>query len=254
VCGVGTHNEKFCSRRCRADAERKVKIVEQKCLWCFAAFTYNLQRANLYGRMQVFCSKACSLEDARMYGRASAMATPWAKYARQCATPQRERLSQEEKKKQISDQARLAGMARHRTAGVVVRCKECTIEFCPLYGVGAAKRYCSKWCAKRSQKKAEQKRHGFVGGNESRARFYGVRRERVSPMYVMKRDRWTCQLCGVKTPQKLRGTCSAQAPEIDHIIPMSRGGPHTHANVQCVCRSCNGNKGARPLGQLLLVG
>lgn len=34
--------------------------------------------------------------------------------------------------------------------------------------------------------------------------------------------------------------------EIDHVVPLSRGGPHCDANVQLLCRRCNRAKGAKP--------
>mgnify|MGYP001967735241 CR=1 FL=1 len=60
----------------------------------------------------------------------------------------------------------------------------------------------------------------------------------------MTRDNWVCQACGRSTPRSLRGTIDPCAPEIDHITPLSKGGPHTANNVQLLCRRCNGAKGA----------
>lgn len=78
----------------------------------------------------------------------------------------------------------------------------------------------------------------------------GVAAEAIDPFAVFTRDKWTCQLCGVKTPRKLRGTYEPNAPELDHVIPLAQGGSHAWANVQCACRKCNGAKGARAIGQL----
>lgn len=33
--------------------------------------------------------------------------------------------------------------------------------------------------------------------------------------------------------------------EADHVVPLSRGGPHCAANIQPLCRSCNASKGAK---------
>lgn len=68
--------------------------------------------------------------------------------------------------------------------------------------------------------------------------------EAFDPFVVFDRDGWQCQLCGIDTPRLLRGTYQAEAPELDHIIPLALGGSHTRANTQCACRSCNGSKGA----------
>lgn len=77
-----------------------------------------------------------------------------------------------------------------------------------------------------------------------------IEAERVSPLKVFARDNWRCQLCGVSTPQSLRGKHKPNSPELDHVIPLALGGEHTWANLQCTCRACNGAKGSRPLGQI----
>lgn len=82
----------------------------------------------------------------------------------------------------------------------------------------------------------------------------GVTVEMVNPITVLQRDKWTCQLCGIKTPRRLRGTYESRAPEIDHIVPISQGGEHSYSNVQCACRACNLSKSGRPLGQMRLFG
>lgn len=82
----------------------------------------------------------------------------------------------------------------------------------------------------------------------------GVAVESVNPIKVLDRDNWTCQLCGVKTPRKLRGSYADRAPEIDHILPISQGGEHSYRNVQCACRRCNIVKAGVPRGQMLLFG
>lgn len=41
--------------------------------------------------------------------------------------------------------------------------------------------------------------------------------------------------------------------EMDHIVPISRGGAHHESNVVPCCRSCNASKGDRPLEEWLSV-
>lgn len=50
---------------------------------------------------------------------------------------------------------------------------------------------------------------------------------------VFARDGHRCQYCG------------AQAENIDHVVPRSRGGMHTWENVVAACRRCNAAKGDR---------
>lgn len=62
------------------------------------------------------------------------------------------------------------------------------------------------------------------------------------PIAILERDGWCCQICGVKTPKKLRGTFKPNAPEVDHIVPVAKGGPTIPENLQCACRRCNAKK------------
>lgn len=57
---------------------------------------------------------------------------------------------------------------------------------------------------------------------------------------IKVRDNYTCKCCGISahnTPNLLL--------EIDHIIPVSKGGQTSEDNLQCLCWKCNRSKGAR---------
>ncbi|KAB2792875.1 HNH endonuclease [Brucella anthropi] len=125
-------------------------------------------------------------------------------------------------------------------------CATCGTEFAPQYG-DRRRRFCSLECsAKSDDAKASRK------ASKMRRRCAAV--EVVDPIKVFDRDSWRCQLCGTKTPRKLRGTYDDRAPELDHIIPISCGGEHSYRNTQCACRKCNAAKSATPMGQLRLFG
>jgi 5-methylcytosine-specific restriction endonuclease McrA len=66
--------------------------------------------------------------------------------------------------------------------------------------------------------------------------------EKFHPFDIFDRDGWKCQICGTKTPKALRGTYKPNAPELDHIVPISKGGVHSMSNSQTSCRSCNAAK------------
>jgi len=113
-------------------------------------------------------------------------------------------------------------------------CEECGVRVEPVYG-DTRKKYCSKACVR----KVELRKRDHL----DRARHHGVQYEAVDWRKVMDRDGWKCQICGTKTPKRLRGTTDPRAPELDHRVPMAMGGPHTYDNVQCACRACNSAKG-----------
>lgn len=120
-------------------------------------------------------------------------------------------------------------------------CKECNKTFTTSYG-NTNREYCSKQCSSRHHKR--------IGRHSRRARMKGNEYETVNPFKVFNRDKWTCRMCGIKTPRKLRGTIEENAPELDHIIALAQGGSHTYNNVQCSCRKCNYTKGDKIVGQL----
>lgn len=72
-----------------------------------------------------------------------------------------------------------------------------------------------------------------------RAARRGVRHEQVDVFKIFERDGWRCKACGRSTPKEKRGSRGADAPEINYIVPLVEGGPHTYKNIRCVCRACN---------------
>lgn len=50
---------------------------------------------------------------------------------------------------------------------------------------------------------------------------------------ILSRDHYKCKYCG-----------STQNLEIDHIIPISKGGKSEYSNLQTLCHRCNVNKGS----------
>jgi 5-methylcytosine-specific restriction endonuclease McrA len=71
--------------------------------------------------------------------------------------------------------------------------------------------------------------------------------EHVSRAYIITRDGSRCHICGKK--------CRSSEIHLDHLVPISRGGTHTAANLRVACAHCNLSRGAgRIPAQLLLVG
>lgn len=109
-----------------------------------------------------------------------------------------------------------------------VVCGECGITF---VGRHPAARWCSTLCANRHHGRSRSRRRGKIQA------------EAYTDRSVFDRDGWICYLCGVavstvdKWPHRM-------APTIDHIVPISRGGPDTFENVACAHWGCNQDKGA----------
>ena len=55
---------------------------------------------------------------------------------------------------------------------------------------------------------------------------------------IMKRDNYTCQICGKYMPDEI-------GLHIDHIIPIAKGGKSVPSNLRVLCSKCNGKKGAK---------
>ena len=108
-----------------------------------------------------------------------------------------------------------------------------------------------KWNAAHPDKRRAISRRGAA---VRRARKRMVVVENISPEEIFRRDAWVCQRCGRRTRPTFKNTHGLY-PNLDHIIPLSAGGPHTAANTQCLCRSCNMKKNNRTGGdQLILIG
>ena len=59
---------------------------------------------------------------------------------------------------------------------------------------------------------------------------------------VFKRDEFTCQYCGKKSPEVVL--------EVDHIVPQADGGSDDVINLRTSCWECNRGKSDRPLSEL----
>src|SRR3954447_17602142 len=67
-------------------------------------------------------------------------------------------------------------------------------------------------------------------------------RARLSRKEVFIRDNYTCQYCGTRTRELT----------LDHVIPRSKGGPHTWDNLVSACKGCNHRKGGKTLDEARL--
>ena len=133
---------------------------------------------------------------------------------------------------------RVAGERRSERDRSSRPCKQCGSEFEPAYG-DPRRTYCSSLCRTRACSRGGGDTH------RERAKKFGVRYEPIHKVTVFIDCKWQCQLCGKSTPRSLMGTTDRAAPELDHVVPLSKGGHHIRANVQLACRGCNMSKGAK---------
>lgn len=105
----------------------------------------------------------------------------------------------------------------------------------------------AEWRANNPEKaQVSARRYRKMHGRETFLKCQVVRQQRkraatvdvVRRSVVFERDKGMCGIC--VTPVD-----PASPWEVDHVIPISKGGAHSYANVQLSHRSCNRSKAAR---------
>lgn len=248
-CGVriwsGGKLCKACYEQCRSKAER-----DHVCKGCGVAFV----RRKRNNDACEYCSRRCAYAHIGQWRAPvtrirehAPFCKVWFRVCEECSRPF---VSRQPHKRACSKACAEQRAWRLSQVEYGVRaCKVCGGHFVPDRTGGKRPDFCSDRCKLQVHRKQQK-----VSKLRRKARVRGVTAESVDPIRVFERDRWTCKLCGVKTPKARRGTLAANAPEMDHIVPISKGGAHAYLNVQCACRACNQAKSDRTLGQLLLVG
>jgi hypothetical protein len=244
-CGVtvtGPLNKRFCTERCRKQAEnRRLKRAHHcVCTHCGRGFSATKARA-------IYCSLTCdSAAKAIRLSRTLSSPLVW----RQCRTCGWWRCH--------------GNGCPKRSAHPVMTAPPFDCIVCGTHVVpgreGAhwpAHRYCSRACRTTSSNRRQRDNGNARAARERRrARKVGAYVGDVSRPAIYLRDGWRCQLCG----RPLKRNASPPhplAPTIDHVIPLSRGGTHEPANAQAAHFLCNSLKGDRsgPQGdQLRLIG
>lgn len=129
---------------------------------------------------------------------------------------------------------------RHAQRRKTYICKKCGKPFQRVNRPQDMHVFCSRKCAGTGEPgKSTGPKQWTFGNTRSKAKALGVVYESVNPRKVFERDGWRCWICGRKLLESDRGMVKPEAPEIDHVIPMSTGGPHTYGNTKACCRRCN---------------
>lgn len=261
---VSDRKRRFCGQTCRITArDRRNGVAEwkaaprvsQRCANCLVLFTLKASAISGGSCRGAFCSRECGHQDRTLYGHPSAgKINRWAEYA-----------SRHDKSttRGMAAAAKLVApfkrLFESNPSGYCPRsCRLCKVSFTSLPGLWASV-YCDEECRRtaattkaREWRARNRKRFGKSG--IQRAKIAGNEWQRFDEVWILERDKWKCHICGCNTPKKLRGTFDQRAPELDHIVPIAEGGAHVPSNVRCACRECNIHKGARPMGQLGLLG
>lgn len=118
-------------------------------------------------------------------------------------------------------------------------CKKCRSCGCSMpKDLRNNARYCSERC-----RKVVQRKHRRLANKRRRFRERSnAMQELYNPFDIFRRDSWICGIC-FKPTDPAAFYPDPQSATIDHIVPVSRGGPDTAANVQCAHALCNSIKG-----------
>lgn len=88
-------------------------------------------------------------------------------------------------------------------------------------------RYWCRACLEPAKRACDIKRRRMKGGTKT---------EPIDLRVLAERDGWRCAIC--------RGLVTRETWSQDHVIPLSKGGPHTYENVVLAHRDCNSKRGA----------
>jgi 5-methylcytosine-specific restriction endonuclease McrA len=210
------------------------------CKRCNATFTTTYKH-------RIYCSGACKLKAFKAANPDKVQAYRLADLARKKAKPKPKPKSENIVRMfaHVSEwKAYKRKLAAQENKNMLAKipCQHCGKKV--GYAFGAPRKFCSQKCknkivkqrpeVKEANKARRQKRKAIQRGAKAGATF--------TYKQVFERDGWRCQLCSKVTPERKRGTISHNAPEVDHIIPLSKGGEHSLNNAQTLCRACNGWK------------
>lgn len=119
------------------------------------------------------------------------------------------------------------------------------VQNCPHKNLGMKKSQC-KYCRSiRKSTKAQiaslQERYTYL----RRAKLNGNFIENVDRRIVFKRDKGICHICSLSVdPDKFH---------LDHVVPVSKDGEHSYANIRLAHPHCNLVKSTKTVGQAITM-
>ena len=262
--GNGIHAFKYCSKSCRLQCQsspsRPIWIID--CARCHQPVTARTARVKHCKRTQ--CRKAIRAEEMRKYAARRKEREPdWymgnsrvnPKVACvHCGKPMFKnkgsespvhsacRAAFERRAARIGRAQAKLGAAAVGTSGGTIwtqgSCGRCGQDFCHKGTIPA--RYCTRSCKTRdaSSRRRALEANAFVS--------------HVSRAKVFAADGYRCYLCR-KLCDRTATVPHPNAPTVDHVIPLARGGTHEPSNCRTACFGCNCTKGAYGSGEQLLL-
>lgn len=246
VCGLGYTRSAgrlgiYCSKACqsrrkRVRAPREPELVSLPCCGCGETKnrkTWHRDDGDTGDSLRYCCMRCYHGARAKVAGERAALVrigANWSRCHREDAANKRSLIASE-----VAALRRIAAYVE-RPAMYSVACACCGAEHQARRTKGNHRRVCAP-CTEGRKRAAKR-----VANARRKARQRGAHSERIDPIKVFEAEGWICYLCGVLTSKAKRGTFDPLAPELEHVIPLSKGGGHVRGNVRCACRRCNGLK------------
>lgn len=120
-----------------------------------------------------------------------------------------------------------------------VACAICGDQF-TYVRVTKARLYCSKSCRKKG---ATWRRPAGYENHRARAKAAGVAYAPIVKTSIYARDGWICGICG-QAVDSATPWPDPMSASLDHVVPLSKGGPHLPHNVRLAHLWCNSERGA----------
>lgn len=228
---------KYCSLQCAGKANALLHISTAPCLNCGESFVVTNDR-------KLYCSNQCSSRYRLDIAKEN-----------QKAANERKIEYRANVLPELRAIRKLSAAVRQRTRKCCT-CQDSYIRLRKYY------RYCSAPCEDRANIEAKKRSKQLESTKAAKRRAKSKRKalqrgvnsaDKIDPVAVFERDKWICHICGDKTIKEYRGKHYPKSPELDHIVTIADGGQHVIGNVACSCRKCNGKKGAKSFGQLLMA-
>lgn len=90
----------------------------------------------------------------------------------------------------------------------------------------------------------QNRRNSKMSKAARKAREAGVDFEPITLSDILKRDGANCYICGIATDPEAHRHAKNRS-ELEHVIPICKGGGHTWENLRCSCFRCNRLKSHR---------